>query len=303
MIHSIGLFQAVRIAVAGWPDVAAFPSVAFGGSQPALQSAVFAWERVRYRRSGVALGASQGGKLQGVVSARRASGPTAWFVDHLVIRDDDAPVCELLESVAAFAGKRGVERLFLRVPDNGYLLKLVSQSGFSASSQVSLLTLPANSPLYKRDAQLGMRLRMRADDLGLFRLYNACTPAEVRFKTGMTLQRWQDGQEPRGKRTRDYVLEQNGEVVAWVRMDLRSGWVKVQSQTLSHDAVDPASLVAWAVHTGGRRTVWEVPEHQVDLQLLLQRMGFEVGGCYRLMVNSLAPMVRERAWAPAPTSV
>jgi hypothetical protein len=211
---------------------------------------------------------------------------------------------ELLEAASAYAGRRGAERLFLKLPDEWDIQKLASLSGFIPSYQTLLLTLPGRSPLYKEEPLLNTRLRRPADDHALFRLHNACTPAEVRHKTGMTLHQWKDAEEPATRRTRELVLEPEGDPAAWLRLDYHQGWTKVRTLTLPNAAVDMPSLVAYAVKAGKRRGIlWEVPEYQADLHLLLERMGFEVSGCYRLMVKSLAPMVKKPAWAPAPTSV
>ncbi len=306
MIRTLGLVQAVRLAASGSPDLAAASfSYAGDGRRSGLAAYAIIWERLRYRRSSVALVVSVNGKLLGMVSARRGSGPTAWFVDHLMLPGgDDAPLCDLLEAASTYAGKQGAERLFLRVPDEWYLQKLAYQSGFTALSQVLVLTLPGRSLLYKEEPRLATRVRRAADDLALFRLYNACTPAEVRYKTGMTLQQWKDALEPSGQRTRELVVESEGEVVGWIRMDVQSGCVKVRTLTLSTEAVDMPSLVAYVVRASSKRDIlWEASDYQADLHLLLERMGFEVSGCYRLMVNSLALVVKEQAWAPAPTSV
>lgn len=304
MIHTLGLMDTLRVAALRSPDLAAFPPYAAAAPQPALGSYAFVFERLRYRRSSVALVALDQGRLAGLASARKRSGPTTWFVDHLALPGGDASLCELLGSVSEYATKHGVERLFLRLPDEWDIQKLACQSGFVVSTQVLLATLPGRSPLYKDGPAVQARVRRSEDDHGLFRLYNACTPAEVRYKTGLTLQQWKDGEEQKTRRTREVVVTHDDDVVAWVRLDYHQGWTKVCAMTHPRGQVDIPSLVAYVVRSGGRKgIVWEVPEYQADLHLLLERMGFEISGCYRLLVNSLAPMIKEPAWAPAPTSV
>ncbi|MBI4201502.1 MAG: hypothetical protein HY532_00105 [Chloroflexi bacterium] len=262
-------------------------------------------ERLRAKRSSITLVATERWKFEGMVSARRAAGPSAWVIDHLVLPEGDGgPLSELLQSASSAAALRGAERLLLRLPEEWDLQKLACRSGFVVSHQVLQLTLPGRSPLYQQKAAFATRLRRPVDDMALFRMYNACTPAEVRFKTGLTLNQWKDAQEPAGRRTRQIVIEQQGAAACWVRTDTRRGWRRVHAMTDPQSALDLPALVAYVTRLAGRRRIlWEVPEYQADLHLLLERMGFEVSGCYRLLVNSLAPMVRERAWSPVPTSV
>lgn len=305
MIRSLGLMEIMRAAAQGPPDLAALPTRAAAGGQPPLRGYALALERIRYKRSSVGLASIEKGKLLGIVSARQGKGPTAWTVDHLaVLEEDNGALGELLGAASASAAKRGAERLLLRLPDEWTLQKAVAQAGFAATTQVLLLTLPGRSPLSKEEPLLNTRLRRVGDDHALFRLYNACTPAEVRFKIGLTMQQWRDAEEPETRRTRQLVVERGGEIAAWLRFDDHYGWKRVRTMLRPAEILDPSSLVTYVVRSGGRRGVlWEVPEYQTELHLLLERMGFEVSTCYRLMVKTLAPMIKERAWAPAPTTV
>ncbi|MBI4198294.1 MAG: hypothetical protein HY533_04210, partial [Chloroflexi bacterium] len=166
MIRTLGLIDAFRVAAVSTPDIAAYSTYAVAGHQPALQGFAFVVAGLRSKRTSVALVALEEGKLLGMASARRASGPTAWFVDHLALpTNKDAPIGELLEAASAYAGRRGAERLFLKLPDTWDIQKLASQSGFFPSYQALLLTLPGRSPLYKEESLLNTRLRRPADDL------------------------------------------------------------------------------------------------------------------------------------------
>ena len=144
------------------------------------------------------------------------------------------------------------------------------------------------------------RPRLAGDEHSLYRIYNATTPSEVREATGLTLQQWADAQEPRSKRTRELVVEEDGEIMAWVRLDPHRRYVRVQSM------VDPVwggslrSLVALVLEeVGSRRVLWEVPAYQESLRLTLEHVGFQMSGTYRLMVRLLVVQVKEPAGAPA----
>jgi len=244
------------------------------------------------------------GRINGLVAARPCSGPTAWIVEHLVTpHRDEEPCSELLERAAAYAERHGAQRLFLPIPNEWHLMGMVRHSGFVPCTQLLLLTLPGRSPLLGVEPKDGFRPRIVNDDYRVFRLYNATTPAEVRLSIGMTLQQWQDAQEPQRKGTRELVLEQGDGMKGWVRLDHHGKWTKVRVTIDTDWEADPRALVAFVLaETGSRSVWWEVPEYQGILRLLLERVGFEVAGSYRLMVKLLAARVREPSLAPAPTA-
>ncbi|MBI4340313.1 MAG: hypothetical protein HY680_10255 [Chloroflexi bacterium] len=293
------------IAALTAPDLAAMPLCDREGGQPSFRAGPFLGERLRYRRSGACLVAAEKRAGNGLVSLRRSGGPTAWQVDHLALpQEGDSPLCDLLAAASAYAARRGAERLFLHLPEEWDIQKEACRSGFTVSSQVLLMILRGRRALAGDTPALALRRRAPADDLSLFRLHNACTPAEVRYKVGLTLQQWKDAQAPRSRSTRELVLTQDGQSRAWLRLDRHRRWTKVRMEVHPDYPIDMQSVVGYLARLSPQRGIlWEVPEYQGWLHFALERMGFEVSGCYRLLVRSLAPMVREPAWAPAPTSV
>ena len=304
MIRPLTLADTIRIAVLRGPDWAIRPTGAAIDGQRLFSPAAFLWERVRVRRRGAAWVSMKRVRTSGLVSARPRSGPTAWLVDHLVTpQRDEKPCYELLETVASYAGRHGAQRLFIHLPDEWRHVEMLRHSGFVPCTQVCLLTLPGRSPLLGVDPMRGFRPRVPSDDHSIFRLHNATTPADARSGIGVTLQQWKDAQEPPRKGTRDLVLEQEGEVKAWVRLDHYRKWATVYLTIYPDWEGDLKSLVSLALAEAGSRNIWwEVLESQGALRLLLERVGFEVAGSYRLMVKSLAVRVKEPALAAAPTS-
>ena len=304
MIRPITIADAVRIVALGGPDWAINPWRTAWGGQRIFSPAGFMWEHLRARPRGAAWVAGNGLKATGLASARPRSGRTAWMVDHLVTPKYDAgPCCELLEKAAIHAGSRGAERLFLQLLDDGQLVDMVRPSGFVPCAQVLLFTLPGQSPLLGMEPVSGLRQRESGDDLPLFRLYNATTPADVRSGIGVTLEQWKDAQEPRRSGTREMVLEERDGLKGWMRLDIHRSWTTVRLSVQPGWKGDIRSLVAMAQKESGARTIWwEVPESDGSLRLVLERVGFEVAGSYRLMVKFLAARVKEPVLTTAPTT-
>ena len=304
MIRTPLVTDVVRIAALRGADWAVRPTAARVGGQRLFSPTAFLWDRFRVRRRSGAWVSVEKGRINGLVSARACSGPTAWMVDHMVTPQwDEKPCCELLETAAAYAGRRGAQRLLLNIPDEWHHVEMVRHSGFIHCAQVFLLTLPGRGPLLGVEPVDAFRPRSSGDDHSLFRLYNAATPASVRSRIGVTLEQWKDAQQPRRSGTRELVLEHAGDIKAWLRLDHRRRWTAARLTIHPDWKGDLSSVVALALAAKGSRSIWwEVPESQETLRLLLERVGFEIAGSYRIMVKSLAARVKEPALASAATS-
>ncbi len=304
MIRLLNLVDAARITALRGFDWAVTPTGPASSNPSSFSPGAFLWDRFQPRQGSAAWISTKGAKTVGLVSARPCSGSTAWMVKHLVIPlREEGPCCELLERVAAHAGRRGAERLFLHLPDEWHLVEMVGQSGFVPCTQVFLLTLAGRSPLLGVEPAMGFQPWTSSDDFPLFRLRNATTPADVQCGIGATFQQWQDAQDPQRKGTWELVLEQNGESKVWIRLDYYRKWTKIRLVVHPEWEGDPQSLVALALAQKPSRTImFEVPGYQSVLRVLLERVGFEITGSYRLVVKSLAVRVKEPSLAPLPTA-
>ncbi len=302
MTRRLVLTDYVRLAPMNGTDWAVVPSDGVGGGQPTFSLPSFIWERSRLRRRSGAWICTSGVRVRGVASARRCAGSSAWVVDHLALgtAGSEENAAELLERCAAYAGSRGAQRLFLRTPEDWHMLETGRRCGFLPYTQATLHALAGRTPLIGVEATGGVRPRLPGDDLGLFRLYNGCTPAEVRSAEGMTLQEWQDVQEPVGRSTREFVLEDGAEVAAWIRLDRYRGRTRVQATLAPEWEGDSRSLVAFILgETRNRPVLWEVPDYQSGMRMLLERVGLEPVASYRVMVKPLAVRVQGPALSMA----
>lgn len=298
MIRRIVLTDYVRLASMKGTDWAVVPAGAAGGTQPTFSLPSFVWERSRLRRRSGAWICTSGVRVRGVASARRCAGPTAWVVDHLALSPTgtEENAAELLERAAVHAGSQGARRLFLRTPEGWHMSETGRRCGFHPCAQATVHALAGRTPLMGVEAASGVRPRLPSDDLGLFRLYNSCTPSEVRSVVGMTLQEWQDAQQPPGRSTREFVLEDGAVLAAWIRLDRYRGRIRVQTALAPDWGGDPRSLVAFVLgQTGSRPVLWEVPDYHEGMRMLLEQVGLEAVASYKVMVKTLAVRVRKPA--------
>ena len=130
-------------------------------------------------------------------------------------------------------------------------------------------------------------------------MYNLTTPANLRKFMGLTLQQWLDSEEKKNKQTQEFVIEDEYSVNVWVRLDRLRKYIRVQSMigpdwkgTLTDivgfvlDRVEPSQIM------------WDIFSYQESLGVVLEGLGFQVSGGYRLMVKPLVAHAEELSRVP-----
>ncbi|MBI2887665.1 MAG: hypothetical protein HYY02_10710 [Chloroflexi bacterium] len=264
--------------------------------RPLAMSAFFnQWVTLEDRHT---LVASEGHSIRGLVSARHRAGPTAWEVDWLVLghEEEEPTAVALLEHLADVATAAGVQRLFLRLPQDSALIPAARRAGFWPYLAEGLYrrqqqeAAPAVAPIE------GLRPKVKGDEQGIFRLYHAAVPQGVRAVEGMTLREWNEVQDARFGRRREFVCLREDQLCAWLWVALGSECG--QFQVLVHPGQEEllSPLVGFALSRLARKqTVLAlVPEFQSGLQTtLVQEWDFEAGAHYHTLVRQLTVRVKE----------
>jgi hypothetical protein len=244
-----------------------------------------------------------GVRILGVVSIRSCSSPTIWQVDYLQAGDEECCLA-LLDRVSAAAAKRGVRRLFLRLPSASPLIDGARHSGFSRYGIDYLYRYHGEGGRRAAEAPGPYLLRPRSsgDEYGLFELYNATVPLQVRTVEGMTLEEWQ---ESRGRGSwleqhREFVIQKQGGLVGWLRVNAARGMgcFEIMFHQLDEDGLE--WLVNYALMClDGKSPVFCVASaFQGQLSGLLQRLGFEQVAEYSSLMKEIALRVREPHFIP-----
>ena len=228
----------------GKPNLAC-PRSKLNGDNGPLYGARLWRNAVLQPRNRLALARWQGARLTGLVSARTRSNSRAWEVDGLFLpvapvspvnghnggKDPvNSDALTLLEDLFQAVGERSGERIFLRLPADSSSLTLARRSGFIVVCNETLVEGPGSTPISDAAGQRndywtvsGVRPRLPSDDYGIFQLYCASVPVCVRQAMGLTFDQWQDGREAptRGVTPafqREWIVEQAGRIVGWVRL-------------------------------------------------------------------------------------
>lgn len=237
----------------------------------------------------------RGPTIRGLVSARRRAKRSAWEVDCLINADEDLDICRsLLEGMAKDLGRAGAERVFLRLDADSAFLQVARQVGFFPYARERLFhceeTLEVKSP------QPPFRARTKVDLWGVFQLYNALTPANVRSIEGLTFRQWQAAQEHWGGRTQDLVLEEDGVITAWLKV---GGGGEGRFRLLAHPqcAYDATALVGAALArlADNKPLLCLLPLYADEFAPALRRLGFRQASEYVLLAKRLVEATEELA--------
>ncbi len=230
---------------------------------------------------------TEGYRVKGLVTARQRSGPLSWEIAHLLVAPgNDSEVLELLERVCHVVGRRGGERVFIRLLRDDPLVDISRFGGFfPCVREVMYRGRPLDST---PGPAPGLRGRRPGDEHDLFRLYHATTPPEVRCVAGMTLDQWRSSRERTGGRGREFVYEQDGLVKGWLSVARRGSAGQVS--VVAHHDKGPGPLLDYGLRLLGRARVVHclVPEFQLALASALQQRGFEATAEYITLVKVMA---------------
>jgi hypothetical protein len=249
-------------------------------------------------------------RLAGFIQAETiAAGRPAWQVLNLSLREDLDQFqagTALLDHLCNEGLQRGVSRFLVRVGVGDEIAKLFRARGFRACVTEHALLAETIRPQPALELA-GWRPMRKEDQLGLYLLYQAVTPADVCDLHGTTFKEWKQSFQQGWWTGSDGRVRQRQFVVEQVQL---AGWVGITPGGGGRPAVlglmglrEPKSLLPAVIHHGlgylaehHPGPVWCTLRHydQVAIQLL-QQEGFEVIASQTVMVKDLAIKVPARA--------
>lgn len=259
----------------------------------------------------VTVGEWNGMDLSSLASARVRGGVRAWEVDRLHLKEPEQ-ASDLLEQVVEAAGTRGAERLFLRVPRGSQILADARRAGFFPYYEEIHLTGhdptghdPTGHEWKDSSSDLAENVnghragiigrytaegRAAADSHGLFQLYCAATPQQVRVGLGMTFDQWCDSQEQPRPRRNETVLKLEGKIVGWrVREPFGE---TAAGQVLAHPG--HPDVMPHLIGMSHNTLNWLIPSYQENAANLLTRKGLYETGRYTMLIKTVTVPVMNR---------
>jgi hypothetical protein len=234
----------------------------------------------------------RGATIRGLINARPRGKRTAWEVEALINADDDkAVVSSLFSRMLAGIGRVGAERVFIRLDAASAIVRAARDAGFFPYQPQTLYRLDGKGRA--KAPEIGLRAKSKQDLHGMFQLYMHAVPANVRAIEGATFKEWQAALEPWGGRTTDLVLEEDGAITAWVRVQSgQCGRLSVLS-TSRGASLDDVIQAATAKLSKSESLLSIVPEQDAGLAAAFERQGFQPSGSYLLMAKRLTKTAQE----------
>ncbi|PKB72057.1 MAG: hypothetical protein BZY87_02290 [SAR202 cluster bacterium Io17-Chloro-G6] len=249
----------------------------------------------------VTVGDWNGMGLSSLASARVRGGVRAWEVDRLHLNAAEQAL-DLLEQVVETAGIRGAERVFLRLPSDSSLVDEARRAGFfpfydeihltgqewtASSSDVAGV---ADSEQSGRLGRFTAEDRAEPDSHGLFQLYCAATPQQVRVGVGMTFDQWHDSQEQPQPRKNETVIKLEGKIVGWRLRDPFGD--TAAGQVLAHPG--QPDMMRHLIDSSHNTPHWLVPSYQENTAEQLTRSGLSEAGRYTMLIKTVTVPVISR---------
>ena len=239
----------------------------------------------------VTVGDWDGINLSSLASARVRSGIRSWEVDRLHVKDT-GQTFDLLEQAVYSAGCRGAERVFLRAPYDSELVDAARKVGFFpyyTEAHLAGLGELTNTKV----TGFSVEHRTPADLQGLFQLYCAATPQEVRQGIGMTIDQWKDSQEPAQTQRYESILKLDGKIVGWQMCEPFGK--ATAGQTLGHP--EHPDSTRYLVDISCQTQNWLVPNYQQNVSELLEQQGLKEVGRYTMLIKTVSVPVRSRDYS------
>ena len=302
MMQTVSISDAVRcflLNVPKGPNLVCPRETSLSSQQPS--STVLLKETLASHRGRVSLVSWQGIRLNGLASARALNGHRTWEIDRLFgptsQKSWDQTCTEFLEKLVQEAGERFGERMILRLPSDSSTIRQARLAGFFPYSEEVLLVgqvSEADQNGSEPSPTIGRRLPQ--DDYGLFQLYCAGTPQQVRAGLGSTFDQWKDSQSPCRQGMREWVIRDKERITGWLGLVAADGWQ--EGQIMYHPGfpeVLPALLTKGLAIAGPHK--WLIPDYQEMAQELLVRRGFGETARYLVLVKTVAAPIMAPGFA------
>ncbi|MBI4287020.1 MAG: hypothetical protein HY671_01165 [Chloroflexi bacterium] len=215
-------------------------------------------------------------RLLGLICTSPRRSHQVWQVAHLLLAEENREITQsLLQQITTASCHHGIEKLFLRLPQDSPLTQAAYDSGFERYL-VQHLYRRSEARHYYGDVYQGAhgiwRPRTRPDNWQIFQLYSATTPAVIRQAEGLAYSEWLQSRE-RIDGGQEQVWEREGQIHGWA--SARPWWDGVLLESMMPPGEEQAfaSLVD-SVAARGLPVYSFVSSYQTHILQVAQEEGF-----------------------------
>lgn len=164
---------------------------------------------------------TRGLKIKGLALAQDLGSSMVWEINSLAASPESRnSITDLLNGLTLNAGRKGVDRLFLRIVDTSPCRPEVSAAGFSFYLREFLYRRDIRRPVSTGIEVPGVALQPvnRSNEFSVYQIYNAVFPFHVREAEGQTLEYWKQtrGRSWQGANADQFLIQHHGQDVGWI---------------------------------------------------------------------------------------
>ena len=208
----------------------------------------------------------------------------------------------LLDYTTAAAGRRGVQRLYAKTPEQSEVAEAFRAAGYTRYGEETLYLLYGGQAAGGGEglavgAEAAPRPQVPGDTWALHQLYTLTAPKTVQFADALTSHRWELPGQPflgLGSRPREsgLIVDHAGhdhEIAIYCRMGQlgRRAWLEFVFEPSAREQLEPtiAAILRELAPGPGERIYCVVREFQRELGGALEANGFEMIGAQDLLVR------------------
>lgn len=294
------------------------PETLLGAYTPLKGVAQGRWSLLRRPRVRTYVAAA-GGAPVAFIQTRDRPGGQKWDILHLGAVGEATGAgarradlwTALLDYATAAAGRRGVQRLYAKLPDGAEAGDAFHAAGYARYGEETVYLLhgrpgaPAAWPgADAAPAELALRPQAPGDTWALHQLYTWTTPKPVQHAEAHTSQHWDlPARGLRGRREWGFVVERGHEIVLYCRVGRQGRRSRLafvfdpQRPEVLGPTID--AVLGWLAPGPGERVYCTAREFQAELGSALEARRFEPQGLQALLVRYTTVSLRalsRQAW-------
>jgi len=237
------------------------------------------------------------GRAVGFGIVRRRMGLSCWEVEWAeVAKGAEAVWPELLEGLSGPVSIQGGQRLLLRLADGSPIDRAAQQAEFRPYCREEHYALTVRIQDEAGATEFpGLRPAAADDELGLYQLYRASAPPQVRDAEGVTIDQWKEsrpalaGWHMQG----EFICEREGRIIGWSAATRRgdTAFLGIVVAGANGDVARALTAAAMREAQGASSALCLMPGHQHSAAAALQANGFAKRGDYTLYVKHVTARV------------
>ena len=248
---------------------------------------------------------TRGLKIKGLALAQDLGSSTVWEINSLASAPESHnSITDLLNGLTLDAGRKGVDRLFLRIVDTDPCRDGVSAAGFSFYLRECLYRrdLPGTLPTGPAMPDVELQPVTRGNEFSVYQIYNAVFPFHVREAEGQTLEHWKETRDRnwQGRNAGQFLVLHHGQVIGWAgaREQGRLGYFNIMLRPGAPVSFDDVLLLVESRLSHLDTLLCLASEFATPLMVALESRGYTLVEEYSRAVRKVTASIKRPSLVP-----